>query len=95
MDLTRTLIIGNSGSGKSWLAQQLAGPLQATWVDLDSLHWLSDEHSIARPRAEALGMARIAADEERWVIEGFGGSRIQLMDRGQIMDLAKIIRLSD
>ncbi|MNF58467.1 hypothetical protein D3C84_400230 [compost metagenome] len=60
MDLTRTLIIGNSGSGKSWLAQQLAGPLQATWVDLDSIHWLSDEHSIARPRAEALGMARIA-----------------------------------
>ena len=70
MDLTRTLIIGNSGSGKSWLAQRLAGQLQIPWVDLDTLHWLSDEHSIARPRAEALGMARIAADKERWVIEG-------------------------
>jgi adenylate kinase family enzyme len=69
MDLTRTLIIGNSGSGKSWLAERLAGRLQIPWVDLDTLHWLSDEHSIARPRAEALGMARIAADEERWVIE--------------------------
>ena len=73
MDLTRTLIIGNSGSGKSWLAERLAGHLQVPWVDLDSIHWLSDEHSIARPRGETLGMARIAASEERWVIEGVYG----------------------
>ncbi|QVW24336.1 adenylate kinase [Pseudomonas hormoni] len=73
MNLARTLIIGNSGSGKSWLAERLAGHLRSLWIDLDSIHWLSDEHSIARPRAEALGMARIAADEERWVIEGVYG----------------------
>ncbi|MCW8277048.1 adenylate kinase [Pseudomonas sp. PCH199] len=73
MNLTRTLIIGNSGSGKSWLAERLAGHLQVPWVDLDSIHWLSDEHSIARPHAEALGMARIAASEECWVIEGAYG----------------------
>lgn len=73
MNLARTLIIGNSGSGKSWLAERLAGHLQSPWIDLDSIHWLSDEHSIARPRAEALGMARIAADEKRWVIEGVYG----------------------
>lgn len=70
MNLTRTLIIGNSGSGKSWLAQRLAEQLRVPWTDLDRIHWLSDEHSIPRPRNEALGMARIAADEERWVIEG-------------------------
>ena len=73
MDLARTLIIGNSGSGKSWLAERLAGHLKVPWVDLDTLHWLSDECSIARPRAEALGLARIAAGEERWVIEGVYG----------------------
>ena len=73
MDFTRTLIIGNSGSGKSWLAERLARHLQVPWVDLDSIHWLSDEHSIARPRGEALAMARIAASEERWVIEGVYG----------------------
>jgi len=69
MDLTRTLIIGNSGSGKSWLAERL----QLPWTDLDRIHWLSDEHSIPRPRAEALTMARIAAEQERWVIEGVYG----------------------
>lgn len=73
LDLTRTLIIGNSGAGKSWLAERLAGHLQVPWVDLDSIHWLSDPHSIARPRSQALAMARIAADEERWVIEGVYG----------------------
>jgi adenylate kinase family enzyme len=73
MNLTRTLIIGNSGSGKSWVAQRLAEQLQAPWTDLDRIHWLSDEHSITRPRGEALGMARVAASEERWVIEGVYG----------------------
>jgi ABC-type dipeptide/oligopeptide/nickel transport system ATPase component len=73
MNLSRTLIIGNSGSGKSWLAKRLAEHLQVPWIDLDLIHWISDEHSIARPRAEALGMARVAANEERWVIEGVYG----------------------
>ncbi|MGH8386855.1 MAG: adenylate kinase [Pseudomonas sp.] len=73
MNLTRTLIIGNSGSGKSWLAQRLAAQLRVPCTDLDPIHWLSDEHSIPRPRAQALGLARIAADEPRWVIEGVYG----------------------
>lgn len=73
LDLTRTLIIGNSGSGKSWLAERMARQLKAPWVGLDSIHWLSDEHSLARPRSQARGLARIAAEEERWVIEGVYG----------------------
>ncbi|WP_447788458.1 MULTISPECIES: adenylate kinase [Pseudomonas] len=72
-NLTRTLIIGNSGSGKSWLAKRLAEQLQVPWIDLDLIHWISDEHSIPRPRAEALGMARVLASKERWVIEGVYG----------------------
>jgi len=82
MNLTRTLIIGNSGSGKSWLAQRLAQQLREPWTDLDRIHWLSDEHSIPRPRAEALAMARIAADEERWLIEGvYGWIASELLSR--------------
>jgi predicted kinase len=82
VDLTRTLIIGNSGSGKSWLAQRLAERLQLPWTDLDRIRWLSDEHSIPRPRVEALTMARIAAEQERWVIEGvYGWIACELLPR--------------
>jgi adenylate kinase family enzyme len=73
MNLTRTLIIGNSGAGKSWLAKRLAEHLHAPWTDLDRVHWESDECNIARARPEALGMARVLADDECWVIEGVYG----------------------
>jgi adenylate kinase family enzyme len=82
MNLTRTLIIGNSGSGKSWLAKRLAAQLKVPWIDLDKIHWISDEHSIARPYAAVLDIARIAADEEQWVIEGvYGWIVSELMHR--------------
>lgn len=73
LNLTRTLIIGNSGAGKSWLAKRLAKRQQVPWIDLDRVHWICDEHSIARPRNEALEIARVAASEEQWVIEGVYG----------------------
>jgi adenylate kinase family enzyme len=73
MDFSRTLIIGNSGAGKSWLASRMKNQLDIPWIDLDRINWLSDEHSIARPRNEVLVITRIAADEEYWVIEGVYG----------------------
>ncbi|MCG6220788.1 hypothetical protein [Vibrio diabolicus] len=37
--MKKILIIGNSGSGKSWLSNQLSRKLQLQEVNLDSIVW--------------------------------------------------------
>ncbi|WP_454739235.1 adenylate kinase [Cupriavidus necator] len=73
MDLSRTLILGNSGSGKSWLAERIAGHLCAACVDLDLIHWLPGGYNVAREQDEAITLVRQAAESERWIIEGIYG----------------------
>lgn len=73
MDFTKTLVIGNSGSGKSWLSERLADSLDATWTDLDLIHWQPGGFNVARQRGEAIQLAREAANADRWIIEGIYG----------------------
>lgn len=76
MDLHRTLIVGNSGSGKSWLAERIANRLGSPCVDLDSIHWLPGGYNVARARNDAVQLLRDAAKAVRWVIEGIYGSLV-------------------
>ncbi|WP_250515855.1 adenylate kinase [Caballeronia sp. INDeC2] len=73
MNLMKTLVIGNSGSGKSWLAQRIATRIGGNWIDLDVLNWEPGGYSIARKREDVIAMARDAASKERWVMEGIYG----------------------
>jgi adenylate kinase family enzyme len=76
MDLSRTIIFGNSGSGKSWLGERIARGLGVPCLDLDSVHWLPGGYNVARERGEAIQLIREAARADRWVIEGIYGSLI-------------------
>ena len=76
MDLSRTIIFGNSGSGKSWLAERIARGLGVPCLDLDSVYWLPGGYNVAREQDKAIQLVREAAKADRWVIEGIYGSLI-------------------
>jgi len=69
----RTVIVGNGGSGKSWLAGRLAAALSAPAIDLDDIHWLPGGFNARRDPQAAIDMVRAKAAEDRWVIEGVYG----------------------
>lgn len=80
MDLTRTLVIGNSGSGKSWLAERIAKCIAAPWVDLDVIHWEPGGYNTARSPEFAIDLTKDAAARHRWVIEGIYGWLVRVAE---------------
>ncbi|WAH52776.1 hypothetical protein LMA04_01575 [Pseudescherichia vulneris] len=72
-DLERVLIIGNSGSGKSWLARQLAEKIALPVTDLDNLNWEPGGYVKARAKEAVLKAALTIASEAHWIMEGVYG----------------------
>ena len=71
--MDRTFIIGNGGSGKSWLARRLAEKQGVPLVHLDDLHWLPN-FAGERPRDDRDRLVAESAEGEAWVMEGIYGS---------------------
>jgi nicotinamide riboside kinase len=44
----RNVIVGNSGSGKSWLVVRLAQAIKGTAIDLDAIHWELGDQGAAK-----------------------------------------------
>jgi hypothetical protein len=61
-DFQRTVIIGNGGSGKSWLAEQLSRNLSVPAIDLDVIHWEPGGYNVMRDKSLAIEMVRRAAE---------------------------------
>lgn len=72
-DLQRVLIMGNSGSGKSWLAARLSAFNKLPVTDLDTLNWQQGGYGRARAKADVLNDVLAIAESERWIIEGVYG----------------------
>lgn len=74
----RTLIVGNSGSGKSWHARALAAEHGLAHLDLDTIVWVPGQIAVARPLDEALADLRaFTSASSAWVVEGCYGDFIE------------------
>jgi adenylate kinase family enzyme len=70
----RTVIIGNSGAGKSALAESLATLIHVPVTDLDLLNWEGDRYGRRRGENVARRMTLEVSAQPLWIIEGVYGS---------------------
>ena len=69
----RTVIIGNSGSGKTWLAKRLGERANVPIVHLDELFWQPGGFDLKRSESEIAGLIETMARGESWIVEGVFG----------------------
>jgi adenylate kinase family enzyme len=68
----RTVIIGNSGSGKTWLSRELATP-GTEIVHLDDLFWLPGGFNKKRSKEEINRLIVQSRGHDKWIAEGVFG----------------------
>lgn len=74
----RVLIVGNSGSGKSWTARARAQQHQLAHLDLDTIYFVPGLIAVARPMAQVLADLRAFIEANpAWVAEGCYGDVIE------------------
>ena len=73
----RVLIMGNSGSGKSWTARELAATHQLPHLDLDTIVFVPGLIAVPRPRDEAMADLLAFVSGDAWVVEGCYGDFIE------------------
>ncbi|MGR3795429.1 hypothetical protein [Vannielia sp. SX4] len=82
IDLNRTVVIGNTASGKSWLSGRLGKRLSSPVVDLDRIHWINGDYRRKEKKVIAVEKTQRAAEREKWIIEGVYGALISpIIDR--------------
>jgi len=64
----RVMIVGQPGSGKSWLAGRVAARLGLPLYHMDHIHW--QEAWVPRPEAEKTAACHAIEAQEAWVFEG-------------------------
>lgn len=72
-EAVRVLITGNSGSGKTWLAEQLSERLAVPLVRLDDVYWQDAYGGKERDKRVVFDEVAERAAESSWVMEGVYG----------------------
>jgi adenylate kinase family enzyme len=82
----RIVIIGNSGSGKSWLAAALAARCHLPVISLDSIFWLPGGFNAKRKSEEVDRLIDRYRGAGSWIIEGvFGELAARFLDSAELL----------
>jgi len=69
----RTVIIGNSGSGKTWLSHQLVDERLIAAISLDDIFWEPGGFDLRRPAADVVSLIGEHLQQPGWIVEGVFG----------------------
>jgi len=69
----RVIVIGNSGSGKTTVANRIGNLFSIPVIGLDAFHWQGDGYGRKRDEKEARQLVLQATTAPRWVVEGVFG----------------------
>ena len=94
-DYKRIVIIGNGGSGKSFLTRSLADILEYPVLHLDKVFWLPGWEHISREELVKIQKEFMSGD--RWIIDGNYASsldiRMKAADLAIYLDMNRLICL--
>jgi len=80
----RTVIVGNSGSGKTWLAKRIGEKRSTQVIHLDDIFWLPGGFNEKRSSSEVLCLVNSKKAESDWIVEGvFGDLAKQFLSSAQ------------
>ncbi|MBU2862477.1 hypothetical protein KO489_01325 [Reinekea forsetii] len=72
--MKRIVILGNGGSGKSYLGEELSGKIECNYISLDDLFWEPGGFNIKRSPEHVDADIDRHKVQDSWVVEGvFGG----------------------
>ena len=89
-DMTRAVVVGNGGGGKSTLSRALAKRHNLTWCSVDQIQWAPDWEPV--PDEVVVERLRSVIAGDRWIIDGWGPwpsleERMQVSDTLIFVDL--------
>jgi adenylate kinase family enzyme len=80
----RVVVVGTTGSGKTWLAHQLAVRLGVPHVELDALHWEPNWTGAQTSTLRARTARAVSGDG--WVVDGnYGKLRDMIWPRAEVL----------
>jgi adenylate kinase family enzyme len=76
--MTRIAIVGNSGSGKSYLANSLSKIYSIPIIHLDRLFWMPGGFNEKRSKEEVQSQVGQNRKDDSWIAEGIFGELVEL-----------------